>query len=215
MRGNGIDAQMRGAAPIEADAPRWLVRRADERDLDGVGVAVEELLLELGGKPPSPSALRDTALALIGGESLGVLLVAESAQGEADGRRGEPDGGRGAAGVARGEVGIARGEADGARGDIVGLLGVSWQTAVRIPGRYGLIQELWVHPSWRGREIGAELLDALRDVAREGGIARIEVGLPSERFPQLEATEAFYRANGFEPVGMRMKLLLDDGREEL
>ena len=32
------------------------------------------------------------------------------------------------------------------RDEIVGVLGVSWQIAMRIPGRYGLIQELWVQP---------------------------------------------------------------------
>ncbi len=34
--------------------------------------------------------------------------------------------------------------------EIVGVLGVSWQIAIRIPGRYGLIQELWVKPQVRG-----------------------------------------------------------------
>jgi GNAT superfamily N-acetyltransferase len=160
-------------------ATTWVVRSASESDIDGVGIAVEELLLELGGRPPSPIGLRDAVRALIEDESQGVLLVAESVQ-----------------------------------GDIVGFLGVSWQIAARIPGRYGTIQELWVHPAWRSREVGAELLAALRGVARERGVARIEVGLPSERFPQLQATEAFYRANGFEPVGVRMKLALGEERDE-
>jgi GNAT superfamily N-acetyltransferase len=169
---------MTGTAPIEPQLGTWIVRHATHEDSDQVGIAVEELLLELGGKPPHPVALRDAICALIADRSLGELVVAESEQ-----------------------------------GDIVGFLGVSWQTAVRIPGRYGLIQELWVHPSWRSREIGGGLLGALNAVARANGIERIEVGLPSERFPQLGATEAFYRANGFEPVGLRMKLLLDDGRD--
>lgn len=156
-----------------------VVRRATEQDVGDVAIAVEELLLELGGRPPAADELRDTARALIADDSLGLALVAESEHGE-----------------------------------IVGFLGVSWQTAVRIPGRYGLIQELWVHPAWRSREIGAELLYGLAGMARSRGISRIEVGLPSERFAQLGATEAFYRANGFQPIGLRMKLLLDDGDEK-
>lgn len=152
-----------------------VVRRATEQDVGDVAIAVEELLLELGGRPPAADELRETARRLIADDALGLLLVAESEHGE-----------------------------------IVGFLGVSWQTAVRIPGRYGLIQELWVHPAWRSRQIGAELLYGLAGMARSRGISRIEVGLPSERFAQRDATEAFYRANGFEPIGLRMKLLLDE-----
>lgn len=96
-----------------------------------------------------------------------------------------------------------------ADGQVVGFLGVSWQQAVRIPGSYGLIQELWVHPSWRSQAIGADLLGALDALARERGIGRIEVGLPGERFPSVEATRAFYEANGFQPIGLRMRLLVE------
>jgi branched-chain amino acid aminotransferase len=90
-------------------------------------------------------------------------------------------------------------------GHIVGVLGVSWQVAIRIPGRYGLIQELWVHPNRRGRTIGGDLLAALFKLARHQQIRRLEVGLPSESFAHLAATEAFYVNCGFKPVGMRMR----------
>jgi GNAT superfamily N-acetyltransferase len=93
-------------------------------------------------------------------------------------------------------------------GQIVGVLGVSWQVAIRIPGRYGLIQELWVHRSWRGRTIGGDLLTALFKLARRQQVIRLEVGLPSERFPQLAATEAFYASNDFTAMGTRMRRLL-------
>jgi len=91
---------------------------------------------------------------------------------------------------------------------VVGLLGVSWQSALRIPGRYGLIQELWVHPDWRSRTVGGALVSALCRLARERGVARVEVGLPGERFTRLTATEAFYTANGFATIGTRMRRLL-------
>jgi GNAT superfamily N-acetyltransferase len=93
-------------------------------------------------------------------------------------------------------------------GQIVGLLGASWPLAVRTTGRYGLIQELWVHPAWRSQTIGADLLVALFDLARERGVTRLEVGLPGERFPNMGATEAFYVNNGFQAIGMRMRRLL-------
>jgi GNAT superfamily N-acetyltransferase len=74
--------------------------------------------------------------------------------------------------------------------------------------RYGLIQDLWVHPSWRARRVGGELLAALVDLAREQGVARVEVGLPRESFEGLQATQAFYLAHGFTLLGTRMRSLL-------
>jgi len=91
---------------------------------------------------------------------------------------------------------------------IVGVLGASWQRAIRIPGRYGLIQELWVTPEFRYLEIGTHLLDELVEIALERGVGRLEVGLPSERYRHLAATESFYETNLFQPIGLRMRRLL-------
>lgn len=91
------------------------------------------------------------------------------------------------------------------RGEVVGVLGASWQRAIRVPGRYGLIQELWVAPSHRRLQVGARLLEELAQVALVQGIARLEVGLPGEGFAQRDATEAFYARNGFDPIGLRMR----------
>lgn len=95
-----------------------------------------------------------------------------------------------------------------AGGEIVGVLAAGWQYAIHVPGRYGTIQDLWVHPEWRSRALGHELVEALVALASESGVARLEVGLPKEGFAQLEATERFYRANGFEHLGPRMRRLL-------
>lgn len=92
---------------------------------------------------------------------------------------------------------------DGA--SIVGVLAASWQHAIHVPGRYGTIQDLWVHPEWRSRAIGRDLIEAFCDVARREGAKRLEVGLPRESFARIGATEAFYRANGFEHLGPRMR----------
>jgi GNAT superfamily N-acetyltransferase len=88
---------------------------------------------------------------------------------------------------------------------IIGVLGASWQTAIHAAGRYALIQELWVNPSWRSNEIGSDLLIALFALARERQITRVEVGLPRESFAGIVATEVFYRRNGFSPLGSRMR----------
>ena len=93
-------------------------------------------------------------------------------------------------------------------GEIVGVLAVSWQQAIHVPGRYGTIQDLWVLPAWRSRAIGHDLIEALCELARERGISRLEVGLPKESYERIGATEAFYRVNGFSHLGPRMRRLL-------
>jgi branched-chain amino acid aminotransferase len=95
-------------------------------------------------------------------------------------------------------------EAGGEDG-IVGVLAASWQHAVHVPGRYGTIQNLWVHPEWRSKAIGRDLVEAFCALAHNAGAQRIEVGLPREDFERIGATEAFYRANGFEHLGPRMR----------
>jgi len=96
-----------------------------------------------------------------------------------------------------------------AKGVLVGVLAVSWQAAIHVPGVYALIQDLWVHSSWRGGKVGSALLTTLFESADERQVARIEVGLPREHFPGIQATESFYRANGFTPLGPRMRCILE------
>jgi GNAT superfamily N-acetyltransferase len=91
---------------------------------------------------------------------------------------------------------------------IVGVLAASWQFAVHVPGRYGTIQDLWVHSDWRGKEIGRDLLAAFFELAKGEGAKRVEVGLPREDFPNLRATEGFYLGNGFVHLGPRMRRVL-------
>ena len=68
-----------------------------------------------------------------------------------------------------------------AGGAIVGMLAASWQIAIHIPGRYGLIQDLWVHRDWRSQAVGHGLVDALVTAARQRQVTRIEVGRPARR----------------------------------
>jgi GNAT superfamily N-acetyltransferase len=90
-------------------------------------------------------------------------------------------------------------------GGVIGMLSASLQQAIHIPGRYAIVQDLWVEPAWRGQLIGAGLVDALLRAMRARGVFVVEVGLPKARFRGLEATESFYLANGFTLVGSRMR----------
>lgn len=93
-------------------------------------------------------------------------------------------------------------EEDGA---LVGVLAASWITTVHAGGMYGLIQDLWVDGARRGAGVGAELMTAYCALAEARGATRIEVGIPRDTFPGLEATRRFYERNGFEVVGARMR----------
>jgi GNAT superfamily N-acetyltransferase len=95
-----------------------------------------------------------------------------------------------------------------AGGEVVGVLAASYTRAMHVPGRYAVIQDLWVDPSWRSRAIGADLVAAIATLARERGMERIEVGLPQESFAAIRATESFYLGNGFASLGTRMRRLL-------
>jgi GNAT superfamily N-acetyltransferase len=148
------------------------VRAAREEDLEGVVIAVGELLVELGSTPPAASAMRDVARALLGDPEAGSVLVAE------------------------------------ADGELVGVLVASWQMAMHVPGIYALIEDLWVRPAWRGRAVGAALIEAIAELARGRGVERVEVGLPRERFAGFQATERFYLDNGFASLGPRMRRAL-------
>jgi GNAT superfamily N-acetyltransferase len=95
-----------------------------------------------------------------------------------------------------------------ADGDVVGVLSASWQRAIHVPGVYATIQDLWVDEAWRSRGVGAELVEAIASQARTRGVSRLEVGLPRETFAAIASTESFYRRNGFEHLGPRMRRLL-------
>jgi GNAT superfamily N-acetyltransferase len=97
-----------------------------------------------------------------------------------------------------------------ADGEIVGVLTASWQRAIHVPGVYGTVQDLWVDEAWRSRGVGAELVEAIASQARTRGVSRLEVGLPRETFAAIASTQSFYRRNGFEHLGPRMRRLLDD-----
>lgn len=97
-----------------------------------------------------------------------------------------------------------------ADGEVVGILTASWQRAIHVPGVYATVQDLWVDEDWRSRGVGAELVEAIASQARTRGVSRLEVGLPRETFAAIASTESFYKRNGFERLGPRLRRLLDE-----
>jgi GNAT superfamily N-acetyltransferase len=170
------------------------VRGATHDDVPRIAAAVHELLHELGATPPPALAMQAAARALLDDPAAGALLVAQAG-----------------AAAARATGGVAAGARPGGAenpGAIVGVLGCSWPTAIHAVGGYALIEDLWVHPAWRGQGVGGGLLEALYALAHERAVARVEVGLPTERYAGLPETEAFYLAHGFAQLSARMRRAL-------
>ncbi len=203
-------------APAPAPARGWRVRPALAGDVPSVVAAVGELLRELGGTPPDATAMETAARDLIDDPLAGAVLVTEAGEGVVGVHSFQAPtsasvrGGGEVVGVHSFETSTNSGDSvtvppAHALGSLVGVLGMSWQSAIHTPGRYALIQDLWVHREWRGRGVGAGLLAALFELARGRGAVRVEVGLPRESFAGIAATEAFYIANGFTALGPRMR----------
>jgi len=149
-----------------------VVRAAAHEDVAAIAAAIEQLLVELGGRRPPRAELEAEIEAALADPAIGATIVAAAA------------------------------------GEIVGVLSVSWQRALHVPGRYATIQDLWVDPERRSDGLGGALVDELADLCEAQGVVRIEVGLPRESFDAIGATEAFYQRNGFEHLGPRMRRLL-------
>jgi GNAT superfamily N-acetyltransferase len=169
----------------------WEVRPARPEDAAAVATGVAALLCELGATPPSHAAIEAEAKAHIDDPSLGIVLIATAASpSEASSHLATTD--------------VDNCELTGG-GELVGVLTASWARAIQVPGRMLTIEVLWTRREWRGRAVGAGLVDALAPLAVEAGAARVEVGLPRESFDAIRATERFYLANGFERLGPRMR----------
>ena len=79
--------------------------------------------------------------------------------------------------------------------------------AVFAGGRYGIINELWVHPDRRSAGAGAQMIAFVRAFARRHGWLRVDVSAPED--PQWDRSVAFYRRQGFEPTGRKLKLRIE------
>jgi GNAT superfamily N-acetyltransferase len=79
--------------------------------------------------------------------------------------------------------------------------------AVFAGGRYGIINELWVHEGSRSAGVGALMIDHLAHFGRQRGWKRIDVSAPQD--PRWDRSLEFYLARGFQQTGRKLKLMLD------
>jgi GNAT superfamily N-acetyltransferase len=94
-------------------------------------------------------------------------------------------------------------DADGAA---VGFMTLAESFAIFARGRYGIINELWVHPDARAQGVGAALLLHCKAFGRARGWRRIDVTAPPG--PEWDRSFDFYRKHGFTPTGRKLKTLL-------
>ena len=101
---------------------------------------------------------------------------------------------------ARGLVLVAEDE----DGVLLGLASLTFNPAMRYGGEYCQLEELVVDPAARGRNLGAQLMHATIDRARQRGCAEYGLYL-------VETTEKnwpFYQKFGFERVGTELRQTL-------
>jgi GNAT superfamily N-acetyltransferase len=88
---------------------------------------------------------------------------------------------------------------------LVGMVNVLFTISTALGGRVALLEDLIVHPAYRGRGAGSELLQAAIHLARSFGCRRIT--LLTDR--TNESAQRFYERQGFnlsEMVPMRLLL---------
>jgi GNAT superfamily N-acetyltransferase len=90
----------------------------------------------------------------------------------------------------------------------VGVVTLNECAAIYAGGRFGEISELYVVPDSRSNNVGALLTEAAVAFGRTRKWPIIEVGAPSA--PAWQRTIDFYLKRGFEEVGPRLQLTLDE-----
>jgi GNAT superfamily N-acetyltransferase len=112
-------------------------------------------------------------------------------------------------------------------GTAIGVLTLSASFAVYAGGEYGVIDEMYVRPEYRGRGVGARLVEAAVRVAEERRWFRLDVTGPGtgeeSGGPSAEGSAVpagcnatvggadairFYRRLGFEPTGLKLRRLI-------
>ena len=87
-------------------------------------------------------------------------------------------------------------------GDILGVLTLSYPTAIRCGGIYTCIEEFIVHEKARGKGVGGSLIKAALDETSSRGCFELQVNNPSPSgYP-------VYLKHGIEDIGKHLKIKL-------
>ncbi len=97
----------------------------------------------------------------------------------------------------RGEILVAEDAAEG----LLGVATVTYNLALRYGGEYCQLEELFVDPKARGRNLGGLLIEAVLARAKASGCAECGLYL----LPHTENNRPFYEKYGFAAVGAEMR----------
>ena len=70
-------------------------------------------------------------------------------------------------------------------------------------GDFGVINELYIVPEFRSKNIGQKLIDFLIAIGKSKNWTRLELDTPE--IEKSEKTINFYKKEGIVPIGYRMK----------
>lgn len=91
-------------------------------------------------------------------------------------------------------------------GDLAGFFTLKESFAIFAHGHYGIINELWVSPEYRGQGTGSIILSYIKQIAKEKHWGRIDVTAPPAEVWQK--TFEFYQKNDFVFTGKKLKYLV-------
>lgn len=90
---------------------------------------------------------------------------------------------------------------------IVGIMTITESTAFYAGGNYGSIDELYIKPEYRCRNIGKHLIEEVKKIAETKKWQRVVVNAPRDN-NKWKGTIRFYERNGFEMMGNMLKFTL-------
>lgn len=92
-------------------------------------------------------------------------------------------------------------------GEWIGVVTVMEAFAIYANGNYGIIDEMYVAPSYRSKGVGKQLIDAVKQHAQNRGWLRIDVTAPPEA--KWARTVRFYEAQGFVFTGPKLRYMTE------
>jgi len=86
----------------------------------------------------------------------------------------------------------------------IGLVTLTECQSIYAGGKYGLLDEMYIKPSYRSKGVGAELIKKIKLIGLKRNWKRIDVTAPTEE--KWKRTVEFYKKNGFTFTGPKLKM---------